>query len=114
MLLFISAVRTGNLTNFNKALETHKLQFEKDNTYKLIERLRHNVIKAGVRMVNLSYLKISLDDVAKKLLLDSREEAEYIVAKVSNQLFVRYFHSAILLLYFVTYFLSEIPFSHSH
>ena len=45
-------------------------------------RLHHNVIKTGVRMINLSYSKISLDDVAAKLQLDSPEEAEYIVAKV--------------------------------
>ena len=78
----ISAVRGGNLADFSRVLETHKGQFENDNTYILIERLRHNVIKTGVRMINLSYLKISLSDVAEKLLLDTREDAEYIVAKV--------------------------------
>lgn len=45
-------------------------------------RLRHNVIKTGIRMINLSYSRISLVDVAKKLLLDSPEDAEFIVAKV--------------------------------
>ena len=37
---------------------------------------------AGVRMINLSYSRISLADIAQKLLLDSPEDAEYIVAKV--------------------------------
>lgn len=44
-------------------------------------RLRHNVIKAGVRMINLSYSRISLSDIALKLQLDSPEDAEFIVAK---------------------------------
>jgi len=46
-------------------------------------RLRHNVIKTGIKMISLSYAKISFSDVAQKLQLDSPEDAEYIVAKVS-------------------------------
>jgi hypothetical protein len=33
-------------------------------------------------MISLSYAKISFSDVARKLQLDSSEDAEYIVAKV--------------------------------
>lgn len=33
-------------------------------------------------MINISYSSISLEDIAKKLQLDSREDSEYIVAKV--------------------------------
>ena len=40
------------------------------------------ILIAGVRMINLSYSRISLADIAQKLLLDSPEDAEYIVAKV--------------------------------
>ena len=50
----------------------------------LIIRLRHNVIKAGVRMIKLSYSRISLTDIAQKLQLDSPEDAEFIVAKVAS------------------------------
>ena len=50
-----------------------------------VTRLRHNVIKTGVRMINLSYSRISLSDIAQKLLLDSPEDAEFIVAKVKKQ-----------------------------
>lgn len=39
------------------------------------------MIKTGVRMINLSYSRISLSDIAQKLQLDSPEDAEYIVAK---------------------------------
>jgi hypothetical protein len=49
--------------------------------YKLL-RLHHNVIKTGIRMISLSYSKISLEEIASKLQLDSPEDAEFIVAKV--------------------------------
>lgn len=39
----------------------------------------------GVRMISLSYSRISLADIAQKLQLDSPEDAEFIVAKVSVQ-----------------------------
>jgi 26S proteasome regulatory subunit N3 len=51
----------------------------------LYARLHHNVIKTGVRMISLSYSRISLVDVAEKLQLDSAEEAEFIVAKVISE-----------------------------
>ena len=47
-----------------------------------MHRLRHNVIKTGIRMISLSYSRISLSDIAKKLLLDGAEDAEFIVSKV--------------------------------
>ena len=40
------------------------------------------MIKTGIKMISLSYAKISFADVARKLQLDSPEDAEYIVAKV--------------------------------
>lgn len=50
-MLLISAVRTGNLAKFNEALSTHGDKFQAEHTYTLIIRLRHNVIKTGVRMI---------------------------------------------------------------
>ena len=44
-------------------------------------RLRHNVIRTGLCNISISYCRISLDDVAKKLRLDSVADAESIVAK---------------------------------
>lgn len=75
------AVRTGNLERFNQVLKQFSPQFAADHTYTLIIRLRHNVIKTGIRMINMSYSRISLADVAHKLALDSADDAEYIVAK---------------------------------
>ena len=45
-------------------------------------RLHHNVIKTAIRTISLAYSRISLADVAKKLELDSAEDAEFICAKV--------------------------------
>ncbi|XP_018013403.1 probable 26S proteasome non-ATPase regulatory subunit 3 [Hyalella azteca] len=80
-LQLTQAVRLGNLQRFQKVLDTHRAKFQDDHTLMLIVRLRHNVIKTGLRTVSLSYSKIPLEDVAAKLALDSREDAEFIVAK---------------------------------
>ncbi|XP_061567851.1 26S proteasome non-ATPase regulatory subunit 3 isoform X4 [Cololabis saira] len=79
--LLTQAVRMGNLSKFNQVLEEFGEKFQTDGTYTLIIRLRHNVIKTGVRMISLSYSRISLADIAQKLQLDSPEDAEFIVAK---------------------------------
>jgi len=42
--------------------------------YTLIQRLRHNVIKTGLRKINVAYSRISLADVCKKLHLDAGVE----------------------------------------
>ena len=49
------AVRNGDLVQFNEVLERYGGQFQAEKTYSLIVRLRHNVIKTGIRMVSLSY-----------------------------------------------------------
>ena len=67
------SVRTGNLAEFNKGncfyvdlkfffiifavLEKYGANFKNDRTYTLILRLRHNVIKTGIRRISLSYSK---------------------------------------------------------
>ncbi|XP_065666247.1 26S proteasome non-ATPase regulatory subunit 3 isoform X2 [Hydra vulgaris] len=75
------AVRTGNLLLFSQVLEQHKEKFLLEKTYTLIIRLRHNVIKTGIKMISLSYSRISLDDIAFKLGLDSADDSEFIVSK---------------------------------
>jgi len=80
-LRIVQAVRTGDLSQFQSALVMHNAQFTQDSTYKLILRLRHNVIKTGVRSLSLAYSLISLRDICVKLHLDSEEDAEYIVGK---------------------------------
>ena len=80
------AVRNGDLVLFGDVLDKYGHQFQAEKTYTLIIRLRHNVIKTGIRIISLSYSRISLADIAEKLQLDSAEDAEYIVAKVGNLL----------------------------
>ena len=80
----IPAVRNGDLVLFGDVLDKYGHQFQAEKTYTLIIRLRHNVIKTGIRIISLSYSRISLADIAEKLQLDSAEDAEYIVAKVGN------------------------------
>lgn len=55
--------------------------FAEDRTSNLIVRLRHNVIRAGLRRISLAYSRISLADVASKLGLANVEDTECIVAK---------------------------------
>eukprot|EP00842_Homolaphlyctis_polyrhiza_P005573 jgi/Hompol1/6016/HPOL_000886-RA len=75
------AVRIGDLSKFQETLATYNQTFRTDKNLTLILRLRHNVIKAGVRRISLAYSRISLRDICLKLQLDSEEDAEYIVAK---------------------------------
>ncbi|KAI4124654.1 MAG: hypothetical protein LQ338_004693 [Usnochroma carphineum] len=80
-LSLVQAVRVGKIDGFLHVVQTHNATFRRDGTYTLILRLRQNVIKTGIRMMSLSYAKISLRDICMKLDLDSEESAEYIVAK---------------------------------
>jgi len=79
--LLVQAVRVGNLEDFETTIIDHADTFRRDHTYSLILRLRQNVIKTGIRMMSLSYSRISLRDICIRLHLGSEESAEYIVAK---------------------------------
>ncbi len=80
-LNLVQAVRVGKIDGFLNVVQTHNATFRRDGTYTLILRLRQNVIKTGIRMMSLSYAKISLRDICMKLDLNSEESAEYIVGK---------------------------------
>lgn len=79
--LLVQAVRVGNLEDFETTIADYADTFRRDGTYTLILRLRQNVIKTGIRMMSLSYSRISLRDICIRLHLGSEESAEYIVAK---------------------------------
>ncbi|XP_058076990.1 probable 26S proteasome non-ATPase regulatory subunit 3 [Magnolia sinica] len=79
-----NAVRIGDLELFRTVAEKFASTFSTDRTHNLIVRLRHNVIRTGLRNISISYSRISLADVAKKLRLDSTNpvaDAESIVSK---------------------------------
>jgi 26S proteasome regulatory subunit N3 len=66
---------------YSRAAARHEPALRADRTFNLIVRLRHSVIRTGLRRVSLAYSRISLADVATKLGLPSAEDAEFVVAK---------------------------------
>ncbi|KAL2512496.1 26S proteasome non-ATPase regulatory subunit 3A [Abeliophyllum distichum] len=79
-----NAVRIGDLELFKTVADKFSSTLSSDRTDNLIVRLRHNVIRTGLRNISISYSQISLADVSKKLRLDSPNpvaDAESIVAK---------------------------------
>lgn len=80
-LKITQAVRRGDLAVFHSTVSTYAARLKLDGTYTLISRLAHSVVKAGLRRLNLSYSRISLVDIAKRLSLPSVASAEYVVAK---------------------------------
>jgi len=75
------AVRSGDLSRFTAVMNSHQNVFEVDKNWLLIHRLRHNVIKAGLRSINVAYSRISLKDISNKLGLEGEDEAEGVAAK---------------------------------
>jgi len=69
------------MDTFKKILTQYEKVFMSDKNLTLIQRLRHTVLKFGLKKLNISYSKISLKDIMTKLSLDSIEETEQIVAK---------------------------------
>merc|ERR1719319_994582 len=80
-LRLTQAVKTGDVAKFDLVVKKFAEQFAADHTYSLIVRLHHNVVKTAVRTISLAYSRITFADIAAKLLLESPEDAEYIVAK---------------------------------
>ncbi|KAE8057291.1 hypothetical protein FH972_013995 [Carpinus fangiana] len=79
-----NAVRIGDLELFRNVAEKFAASFSADGTQNLIVRLRHNVIRTGLRNISISYFRISLADVAEKLRLKSLNpvaDAESLLAK---------------------------------
>jgi 26S proteasome regulatory subunit N3 len=77
----VQSVRAGDLDRFQKVILDHSEVFTRDANFSLIQRLRHNVIKFGLKKINLSYSRISLEDIKSKLSLETISDTEYIVAK---------------------------------
>lgn len=80
-LSLTQAVRVGDMSKFKQVLEASSDEFENDRTMSLIIRLRHNVIKTGLRMLSSSYSRIPLSEVCSRLHLESIENTEGVVAK---------------------------------
>jgi 26S proteasome regulatory subunit N3 len=77
----VTSVKSGDIENFKILLEKYQGIFSADKNLSLVQRLRHTVIKFGLKKINISYSKISIQDIMTKLSLQSLEETEQIVAK---------------------------------
>lgn len=80
-LKIAQAVRKGDLAIFTNTVSTYQSRLQTDGTFTLISRLAHSVVKAGLRKLNVSYSRISLQDVAHRLGLANETSAEFVVAK---------------------------------
>ena len=69
------------METFKKILNQYEKIFVADKNYTLIMRLKHTVLKFGLKKLNISYSKISIKDIQQKLGLESESETEQIVAK---------------------------------
>ncbi|KAL3229762.1 26S proteasome regulatory subunit RPN3 [Nakaseomyces bracarensis] len=75
------AVKLGDLKKFTSTITKYKQQLINDDNYQICVRLRSNVIKTGIRIISLTYKKISLKDICMKLHLESEQTAEYMVSR---------------------------------
>lgn len=80
-LKITQAVRRGDLAVFTETVGTFTDRLKEDGTYTLISRLAHSVVKAGLRRLNTSYSRISLQDIADRLGLANATSAEFVVSK---------------------------------
>ena len=82
-LCLTRAVRVGDLALFQSVSARFGSAFARDDVSSLIVRLRANVIKAGLRRINLSYSAIPLQQIEEKLRLDDafKHDGEALVVK---------------------------------
>jgi len=79
-LRLTQAVRTGDLRAFHEEVSKDEAVFARDGLRNLVLRLRHNVIKTALRMICLTYSRITIADIAQRLQIDV-EDCEFVVAK---------------------------------
>ncbi|CAC9699002.1 26S proteasome regulatory subunit RPN3, putative [Plasmodium sp. DRC-Itaito] len=77
----VSAVRNGDINKFAQVMNNYTDLFIHDGVYLLIKRIHHNVIKTALRIINLSYSRISINDIGKKIGIESSLDVVGITAK---------------------------------
>ena len=75
-LCLTRAVRVGDLSTFHSVTSKYAQLFARDDVSSLILRLRHNVIKAGLRKINVAYSAIPMAGISQKLSLESTFSAD--------------------------------------
>lgn len=71
----------GEVKTFEQVCSKYHETFEKDGNLILIQRLTLNVIRAGLKRINISYSRISFEDIRTKLGLPENTDVESMVAK---------------------------------
>jgi len=79
-------VRVGDLLKFRKVVDQYQNQFKQDDNITLVQRIRQNVIRTGLKKITMAYSKISFRDICEKLNLidvnhEEDQDVEHIVAK---------------------------------
>jgi len=64
------------MDRFKQILTQNARLFQADKNLTLVQRLKHTVIKFGLKKINISYSKILLSDIRTKLSLESNVETE--------------------------------------
>lgn len=77
----VIAVRHGDIHKFSQVMNNYQKLFQQDGVYFLIRRIHHNVIKTALRIINISYSRISIRDIGRKIGVDSILDVEGIIAK---------------------------------
>jgi len=72
----VNCVKSGDMETFKKILSKFEKIFIADQNFNLIARLKHTVLKFGLKKLNISYSKISMKDIQNKLKLDTVDETE--------------------------------------
>ncbi|KAL0482455.1 26S proteasome subunit Rpn3 [Acrasis kona] len=74
-------VRVGELLKFKDTVDKYADVYKADKTFTLIQRIRQNVIRTGLKKISTSYSRISFSDISQKLHFDNPDDVELIVAK---------------------------------
>ena len=59
----VNCVKSGDMDAFRKIVAKYDGMFKADKNFSLIQRLKHTVLKFGLKKLNVSYSKISLGDI---------------------------------------------------
>jgi len=59
----VNCVKSGDMETFKKILTKYQKIFIADKNFSLISRLKHTVLKFGLKKLNISYSKISMKDI---------------------------------------------------
>ncbi|KAL9654372.1 hypothetical protein ABK040_010399 [Willaertia magna] len=76
-------VRLGNVNGFESVVDKYRQQYILDDNLTLINRIRPNVIRTGLKSIIKAYSRISFADICKKLNLNDTDvnDVQGIVAK---------------------------------